>query len=180
MVSIQTERLVLREFTQDDYEAIHKGASNLNVVRYMTWGPNKEDDSRRFIQYAIQTQIVRPRIHNQLAVTLEGKVVGGCDFNINSSEHGEGEIGYLLDEPYWGKGYATEIARALIDFGFREHNMHRIIAKCDARNEGSFNIMEKCGMKRDGKLRENMKTRDGRRDTLIYSILRWEWETSEA
>ena len=96
MVTIKTARLILREFTQDDFEALHEGASNINVVRYMTWGPNTKDDSRRFIQYAIQTQVVRPRVVYQFAVTLDGKVIGGCDFNINNAEHAEGEIGYLL------------------------------------------------------------------------------------
>ena len=175
MVTIETDRIVLREFTQEDFGALHEGASNINVVRYMTWGPNTEDDSRRFIQYALQTQIVRPRVVYQFAITLDEKVIGGCDFNINSTEHAEGEIGYLLNEPYWGNGYATEVARALIKYGFEEHGMHRIIAKCDARNEASSHVMEKCGMKREAYLREHRKTRDGRRDTLIYSILRREW-----
>ena len=180
MVTIHTQRLVLREFSVEDFDAMHRGASNINVVQYMIWGPNTEDDTRRFIQHAIQTQIVKPRIEYQLAITLDGKLIGGCDFNIHSQEHQEGEIGYLLDEPYWGKGYATEIAKALIDFGFKEHDMHRIIAKCDARNEASFHVMEKCGMKREAHLRENRKTRDGRRDTLIYSILRHEWEANQS
>lgn len=180
MVTIKTDRLVLREFTHDDYEALHRGASNLNVVRYMTWGPNTEKDSKAFIQYAVQSQIVKPRVTFQLAITLEGEVIGGCDFNIISDEHKEGEIGYLLDEPYWGRGYATEVARALIEYGFKEHDMHRIIAKCDARNEASFHVMEKNGMKRDGCLREHRKTREGRRDTLIYSILRHEWMQNQA
>ena len=159
MVTIETERLILREFTQDDFEALHEGASNINVVRYMTWGSNKEDDSWRFIQYAIQTQVVRPRIVYQFAITLDGKVIGGCDFNINSVEHTEGEIGYLLNEPYWGKGFATEVAKALIKYGFDEHGMHRIIAKCDARNDASSHVMEKCGMKREAFLHEHRKTR---------------------
>ena len=165
----------MREFTHDDFESMHRGSSNINVVRYMTWGPNTEDDTRRFLQYAIQTQIVKPRAVYQFAITLDGICIGGCDFNINSSEHKEGDIGYLLDEPYWGKGYATEVAKALIKYGFEVHGMHRIIAKCDARNEASYHVMEKCGMKREAYLREHRKTRDGRRDTLIYSILRREW-----
>lgn len=164
----------------DDFDALHRGASNLEVVRYMTWGPNTEEDSRRFMQYALQSQVVKPRVIFQLAIILDGKCIGGCDFNIISAEHREGEIGYLLDKPYWGKGYATEVAKALIDYGFEEHGMHRIIAKCDARNEGSYHVMEKCGMKREAHLREHRKTREGRRDTLIYGILRHEWKAAQS
>ncbi len=171
---------MLREFTNEDFEAVHRGSSNINVVKYMTWGPNTEDDTRRFLQHVLQTQVVKPRMEYQLAITLDDKTIGGCDFNIHCLEHREGEIGFLLDEPYWGKGYATEVARALIDFGFREHGMHRIIAKCDARNEASYHVMEKVGMKREAHLRENQKTRDGRRDTLIYSILQHEWKPNQS
>lgn len=164
----------------DDFDAMHRGTSNINVVRYMTWGPNSENETRKFLHHAIQTQIVKPRVEFQLGISLNNELIGGCDLNIHSIEHGEGEIGYLLDEPYWGKGYATEIAKRLIRWGFEEHGLHRVIARCDARNEGSFHVMEKCGMKREARLRENRKTRDGRRDTLIYSILRHEWDALQS
>ena len=175
MVSIETPRLLLREFTVDDFEMVHRYAVNPNVVMYMNWGPNSETETRRFLQNAIKNQIVKPRTSYELAITLDGELIGGCGFTIQNLKLGESEIGYCIDEPHWGKGYGTEVAGALIQYGFKERGMHRIFAKCDPENKGSYRVMEKNGMTKEGHLRENLKVRGQYRDTLIYGILRHEW-----
>ncbi len=76
---------------------------------------------------------------------------------------------------HWGRGIGIEAAGALIGFGFKELDLHRIIAKCDPMNVASWRVMEKNGMKREGRLRENVKIRGERRDSLLYSILRHEY-----
>lgn len=76
-----------------------------------------------------------------------------------------------MNEDYWGKGYATETAEALLDFGFDELELHRIYAKCDIKNEQSKNVLEKIGMEQEGILREHKRI-DGRwRSSYVYSIL---------
>ena len=177
MVTINTERLFLREFTQDDFESVHKYASNRNVVIYMEWGPNTEADTKRFIQDAIKKQIVKPRENYELAVTFNGQLIGGTGIIIRSRSDGEAEIGYCIDEPYWGKGIASEVAAALIRHCFEELGMHRVIATGDEENIGSYRVMEKNRMTKEGLLRENKLIKGKRRNTLIYSILRHEWST---
>jgi RimJ/RimL family protein N-acetyltransferase len=86
------------------------------------------------------------------------------------------EIGYCLNRSYWGKGYGTEVAASLIEFGFKDLKMHRIVAMCDPKNIGSWKIMEKNGMTREGVLRENKIIRGNWRDSYIYSILEHEWQ----
>jgi ribosomal-protein-alanine N-acetyltransferase len=75
---------------------------------------------------------------------------------------------------YWGQIIGTEAAGALIRFGFQKLGLHRIIAKCDPMNMASWRIMEKNGMRREGRLGEDVKIRGEWRDSLLYSILEHE------
>ena len=146
----------------------------------MLWGPNTEDETRRFLQQAIQKQIVKPRTHYELAISYNSELIGGAGIIVRNTDTMETEIGYCLDEPYWGKGLGTELAGALIQYSFEELKMHRVFAKCDKDNIGSYRIMEKNGMIREGLLRENQVIRGKHRDTLIYSILKHEWPPKQA
>lgn len=180
MVPLQTKRLIIREFTEEDFRGVHKYASNPNVVKYMPWGPNTESDSRNFIQRKLQEQIVKPRKVHDLAITLKGEVIGGGGLTIHDSESGSAELGYCLEESHWGKGIGTEFAAEMIRYGFEEFGFHRVYARCDAQNTGSFRVMEKNGMIREGLLRDDTKIRGVYRSTLIYSILRHEWDKRQA
>jgi RimJ/RimL family protein N-acetyltransferase len=72
-------------------------------------------------------------------------------------------------------GYATEVSKLLIEFGFETLNLHRIFATCDPRNVGSYKVLEKIGMTKEGRIREDLLLKDGWRDSLLYSILEQEW-----
>lgn len=175
MVTLETERLVLREFTPGDYEAAHAYGSDPRVVEYMSFGPNTEEDTRHFLERAVQKQVERPRTGYTLALTLGGEVIGGCGITVTDARFGEGEIGYCMRPEFWGRGVGTEAAGELIRFGFTELGLHRIMAKCDPENVASWRVMEKAGMLREGRLRENVKIRGEWRDSLIYSVLDHEW-----
>ena len=175
MVTLSSERIVLREFTRDDFDGVHKYASDPEVVRYMTWGPNTRSETRRFLERNIQSQVVKPRTSYELAIELDGVLIGGCGLTIHSLSDKRAEIGYCIRREDWGKGVGTEVAAELIRFGFAEMKMHRIEAKCDQENIASYKIMEKNGMQREGVLREEKKIRGEWRDSYIYSILVHEW-----
>jgi len=175
MVTLSTGRLVLREFTRDDFDGVHKYASDPEVVRYMTWGPNTRAETRRFIERNIQAQVVQPRTNYDLAITLDDELIGGCGLTIHSLSDKRAEIGYCIRRDCWGKSVGTEVAAELIRFGFSEMKMHRIEAKCDPENIASYKIMEKNGMQREGILRQEKKIRGEWRDSYIYSILEDEW-----
>ena len=178
MVTIETDRLLIREFTLDDFDAVHKYATNPNVIKFMTWGPNTETETKQFLQSKLQSQVVKPRASYDLAITVDGIPIGGGGLTLHDQKSGEAELGYCLDEPYWGKGLGTEFAVAMVRYGFEELDLHRIIAKCDPESHGSYRIMEKIGMTKEGHLRENQRIRGKYRDTLIYGILRGEWEST--
>jgi len=175
MVTLTSERLVLREFVRDDFDSVHKYASDPEVVKFMPWGPNTRAETRRFIERNIQAQVVKPRTSYELAITIDGELIGGCGLTIHSISDKKAEVGYCLRRDMWGKGIATEVAASLIRFGFEELELHRIRALCDTMNHGSYKVMEKNSMQREGVLRDEKRIRGEWRDSYIYSILEHEW-----
>ncbi|REK71432.1 GNAT family N-acetyltransferase [Paenibacillus paeoniae] len=175
-MQLETERLIIREFTHEDMEAVHEYASDPVVTTHMIWGPNSVADTRSFIEQMITMQERRPREGYELAVTLKesGKLIGGTGLYVMLMS--QGEIGYCYNRQYWGQGYATEAASALLHYGFRELGLHRIYATCRPGNVGSATVMRKLGMSYEGHLREHMFHKDKWHDSYLYSILEHEYK----
>lgn len=178
-MELRTERLLLREFVEEDWRAVHEYGSDPEVVRFMPWGPNTEDDTRAFVARALAAQSEEPRRNYYAAVTLlaGGWLIGACSLHLGSPANRSAWIGYCYARAFWGCGYATEAARALVSFGFRELGLHRIWASCDVENAASARVMEKLGMQREGRLRQDMNIRCRWRDSFIYAVLEGGWES---
>jgi RimJ/RimL family protein N-acetyltransferase len=174
---IQTERLLLREYEETDWQAVHAYGSDPVVVRFMPWGPNTEDETREFVERVMAHQWDAQRKEFELAVTLreEGPLIGGCGLSVTDQFHRGGMLGYCFSHDFWGQGYATEAARALLRFGFKELALHRVYATCDVLNVASARVLEKIGMQREGRLREHMWIKGQWRDSFLYAILEREW-----
>jgi len=178
MASLETDRLTLREFKERDWQAVHAYASDPEVVRHVEWGPNTEEDTRAFIQRALAQQQEQPRSNYGFAVVLKKQdlLIGACGIRISNPDQREGWIGYVFNRRFWGQGYATEAARALVAFGFDQLDLHRIFATCDPANVASARVLEKTGMRCEGHLREHKWQKGRWRDSLLYAILDHEWE----
>jgi len=177
-MEIETERLRLREITQEDFQAVHEYASDPETVKYMPFGPNTEEETREFISRNLKNQRERPRTEYGLGIILkdEDRFIGAC--GIHGVTEIQASIGYILARRYWGHGYATEAARALVDHAFSELGVHRVYASCDPRNHASIRVLEKVGMSLEGRLRENMIIQGEYRDSLVFGILVDEWKTN--
>jgi ribosomal-protein-alanine N-acetyltransferase len=177
MFTVRTKRLVLRDLKEADRQAVHDYASDPEVVRYMDWGPNTEEQTEDFIEQAIASQKEQPRRNYTLAIVLkaENKLIGSCGLQASNPDNQEGWIGYCLNRHFWGKGYATETAEALLAYGFDQLNLHRIFATCDPANVASAHVLEKIGMQREGHLREHKLAKGRWRDSLLYAILADGW-----
>jgi RimJ/RimL family protein N-acetyltransferase len=176
---LETERLLIRDYVRDDWQSVHQYASNETVCRYTMWGPNTEQQTKEYIEQVIAEQEQHPRVSYQLAVMLkeEGRVIGGCGIIVNMPN---GEIGYCFHPDYWGRGYASEAAKAMLQFGFDEHHLHRIYATCRPGNAASANVMRRIGMKQEGLLREHMWFKGEYHDSWLYSILEHEFHAKDA
>ena len=169
-------RLRIREWRLADWPAAHEYASDPEVVRYLDWGPNTEMETRAFIRETMRWRRKRPRMRYDLAVAARttDRVVGGARLWIESTQHREGSIGYTLSRASWGHGYATEVAVALLRFGFETLRLHRIHAIVEPENIASARVLEKAGMRREGHLRDHRYAKGDWRDSLLYAILEGE------
>ena len=174
---LQTKRLTIRDFEVADWEAVHSYGSECEVVQYLPFGPNSEEDTKNFVQKVIAFQRDEPRQDFHLAAILkaEKQLIGGCRIAVLDQLNRGGSIGYCFNRHFWGKGYATEAARALLDFGFEQLDLHRIFATCSSENIASARVLEKIGMRQEGYIREHEWIKGKWRDSLIYAILEHEW-----
>ncbi len=141
---IETERCILREHAVEDAEVLYNLNSDPDVIKYTGDGPFADvEETKSFI-----ASYDHFRVHGfgrwlvQLKTTDE--VVGWC--GLKKRKNGEIDLGYRLFKHYWNKGYATECARASLDYGLTELKMKVIIAESDIRNAGSIEVMKNCGM----------------------------------
>ena len=163
----------LRPLVPEDWVAVHEWASRPEVCRYQTWGPNTPEQTREFVREAVAAWDADPQVRFAFAVVIDEAVVGNAEFKLR--EDGQGEIGYLIHPELWGRGIATKAAGLLLEFGFTKHGLHRIFATCDPRNAASGRVLQKLGLRHEGRLRETMKIQDGWRDSDLYAILVHEW-----
>jgi RimJ/RimL family protein N-acetyltransferase len=174
---IETERLLIREFRHSDLDSVHEYSGNPEVTKYIPFEPSSIQQAMAFLEQAIEKQSIPDRTDYELAVELkqENKVIGGC--RMNKETDIQAHLGFLFNQKYWGYGFATETAKALVDFGFSKLNVHRIFAHCFIDNLASVKVLEKVGLVCEGRLRENMMSEGKYSDTFVYGILRHEWES---
>ena len=172
-MEIETPRLILREFTPEDFADVHAYASRTDTVRYTDWGPNTQAQTREFLDRKIVRRNEQPRMTWDLAAQSRaaGRVIGTVSITITRESHREAEVGYVFHPDHWGRGYATEATRALLAFGFGELKLHRIYATCDPKNRASARVLEKAGMRYEGHLRDHLIQRGAWRDSLLYAAL---------
>jgi [ribosomal protein S5]-alanine N-acetyltransferase len=167
VTAITRQRLALARFEDTDYDAVHDFSSDPEVCRYTTWGPNTDAETRAFIVGATKPTDAEL----QLAVMLDHEVIGSAAVWTTSASDRTGEFGYVISRRHWGQGYATEVARMLIELGFERLSLERLGATCHPDNEASIRVLEKCGMRREGHLRGHVLVRGQRRDSVIYGLL---------
>ncbi len=177
---IETERLVLRDFAIGDWLDVLAYQREPLYLRYYPWKDRTEADVRQFVQTFVDWQAEEPRRRWQHAVTLRhgGPVIGNAGIRRKAENDFEADVGYELGPQHWGKGYATEAVRALMRFGFDELGLHRVSSWCIADNASSARVLERLGMRQEGRLRENEYYKGRYWDTLLYGLLREEWVAS--
>lgn len=145
-VIIETERLILRTFTEEDTELIYQLNLDPDVTRYT-------GDTVRDREHAAEVlaEIILPQYrlynHGRWAVHTKPHLVfiGWCGLKYRP-EPDEVDLGYRFVKSAWGKGYATESAMAVLDFGFRQLKLKRIVGRALPDNAASLRVLEKCGM----------------------------------
>jgi RimJ/RimL family protein N-acetyltransferase len=179
---LRTERLLLRPFAADDVDDVWAYQREPEVVRYMRhWEPRDRERTRVAVaQMVRENDLVGEGDCLSLAVTLPatGVVIGQVELVWLSEQNHQGEIGYVFNPAYGGRGLATEAARVMLGLGFDGLRLHRIIGRCDARNVPSAGLLTRLGMRREAHLIGNAMGKGGWRDELIFAMLQDEWRTA--
>lgn len=175
---LRTERLVLRAFTLEDFDALYAYQSRADVARFLPWGPRTADEVRT----ALGTKI------DHTSITSEGdflalaavradtdELIGDFILGWVSAEHGLGEIGYIVHPDHAGHGFATEGGREMLRLAFEELHLHRVIGRLEARNTASARVLEKLGMRLEAHLIENEYFKGEWQSELLYAILDRDW-----
>jgi RimJ/RimL family protein N-acetyltransferase len=175
---LETERLLLRPFTPDDFDALFAMHSLPDVARYLYWALRTEDEVRTVLEKKVASRALRSEGDVlAFAVVLKetDEVVADVVLQWISREHGQGEIGYIVHPDHQGRGYATEACRPLLRLAFEDLNLHRVVGHLEARNAASARILEKLGMRREAHFVENEYVKGEWQSGLIYAILDREW-----
>jgi [ribosomal protein S5]-alanine N-acetyltransferase len=176
-MQLSTPHLLLRPHRVDDWPAVHAYVNHPEVLRYRPDDLRTPQDIQTHLQLLVAAQQRQPRTsyHFALIVLTEKQLIGWCGLSIKDDAGQIAELGYDLDYHHWGKGYATEAARAVVEFGFTQIGLHRIFAECHPANSASQRVMQKIGMSYEGQLRKNAWVKGSWWDTCVYSILEEEW-----
>lgn len=176
-VILRTQRLILREFREEDGKATHAYQSDPRYLRFYDRDSMGLTDSQALVSAFLAFQAERPRRNTQLAITLAdtGQLIGNVGVRREGPDHPVADLGYELSPRHWGQGYATEAAEAMRDWAFAELGLSRLHAHCIAQNVASSRVLEKVGMRREGLLRDHIFQKGRFWDVLLYGILREEW-----
>lgn len=170
---ITTERLKLRAYRTEDWERVHIYGSNADFSKYEFWGPNSVEDTYKFVAEMVDQSNSNPRYKFDFAVCLKENdlLIGGCGIRRETETSNVANLGWAINPEFQSKGFATEAARALIDFGFKELGLAVIYATCDTRNTPSFKVMEKLGMEKVGFIKGTKEVKGHVRDSYRYELL---------
>ena len=175
---LETERLVLRKLKIEDADEMYIYASNDDVTKYVLWDSHTSpEQTKRFLQFMIDKY---EQENYAWAVTLKDsdEFIGTIDYVMLDHNEHIGEIGYALSHLYWGKGYMSEAAKAILHYGFTELHLERIQARCFAENIGSERVMQKAGMVYEGTMRKAKLAKGTYYDLKMYSMIREEADLS--
>ncbi len=170
---LRTERLQLRSLTMKDSEEIYTYFSNPEMTKYYGMEPFQSRlEADKFVKDFLDdyTMLYRWGIVEKKS----NQLIGTCGFHAISEKHLRAEIGYEINLPYWGKGYATEAIQALVFFGFDSMKFQRIGANVYPENASSRRVLEKVGFTHEGLLRSYLFQGGVFHDANVFSILKRE------
>ena len=175
--ALVTDRLLLRPFTLADAPEVQRLAGDYEVASHALDIPYPYPDGAAENWIATHRSGFEKGMHVVYAVACpeEQGLVGAVGLVEVNRRHGRAELGYWVAKHCWGRGYATEAARAVIEYGFSVLGLHRIYAMYFSRNPASGRVMEKCGMVHEAHLREHDRKWGIFENVDVWGILHDEW-----
>lgn len=175
---LETSRLILRSFEQKDIEPFQSYRSDPEVARYQGWeAPFSLEQASQFVTEMSARIPGEPGQWFQIAIEVRatGETIGDCAFQRLREDDRQAEIGITLARPYQGKGYATEAVTRLVDYLFGDLRLHRVRANIDPENSASARLLQKIGMRHEGRFLESLWLKGAWVNEDWYALLAREW-----
>ena len=170
--TLRTDRLLLRPFRMSDAPDVQRLAGAMEVAQWTLALPHPYENgtAERWIE-SQQRQVEDGMLPN-FAITLaaDGVLMGSIGMEIQA-EHQHGRLGYWLGVTYWNQGYGTEAVKAVLAYGFDTLHLHRIYAPHFSGNLASGRVLQKVGMRHEGRLREHYVRLGRRVDLELYGMI---------
>ncbi len=169
---LQTERLILRLHAPSDIPALMPliGAREVAATTLRIPYPYTESDAQDFMAGMQEELLNGSGLRLGIVVRESDTLCGGVGLRIEA-DHRRAELGYWIGVPYWGKGYATEAARAMVKYGFETLGLHRIFASHFVDNSASAKVLRKIGMRHEGRQRAHILKWGEFLDIEMYGML---------
>ncbi len=175
---VETRRLVIRELAEDDLDALHAWRKHPAYRRHLPMPRQTRAEVEAELEAILRDQIDHRRLRYLLGVVekASGEVMGEAILKLAPAlRHRQAEIGWAVAESAKGKGYATEIGKALLEAAFGQFRLHRVFAMCSTENTASRRVMEKLGMREEGVLREHFRARERWWSSRLFAVLKAEY-----
>ncbi|GAA2799079.1 GNAT family N-acetyltransferase [Kribbella solani] len=175
---IETDRLTLRRYVEDDYDDLLKLQSNPDVTRFLLYDVRTPEQVKQALTGRLADVPMDTDGQALTAAVIRrdtGQHVGEVTLFVNNAEQRTGELGYVFHPESHGHGYAAEAAVELLRLGFEELGMHRIIARLDYRNTGSVKLLQRLGLREEAHFVRNEYLKGEWTDELVFAMLADEW-----
>lgn len=170
-VFLKGQKINLRTVEEEDVKFLRDNINRQDVRTHLTARkPVNLKQEKDFFEEVISSE---DNVH--LAISREEEIIGIISLEEDEKDLRVAELGIWIDPDHHGKGYGTEAAKLVTDYGFNELNYHRIMARAHGENKGSQRIWEKLGFTKEGELREQVYRQGEFTDAYLYGILEHEW-----
>ncbi len=168
MKLLTSKRLILKPISSSDIGDIHLLHSLPEVNRFNTLGM---PENLQKTEEVVEKWLMGNDLIFKIELKSEGNFIGIIALHIGNPKFERGEAWYKLHPNFWNNGYATEALNRIIHFGFDQLKLHRIEAGCAVENLGSIKVLEKAGMKKEGRKRQSLPLKSGWSDSFEYAII---------
>lgn len=170
--TITTKSLVLRLFQKSDAVAVTKLCNNYNIYKntlYLPY-PYSIEDALSWIEHHLDNFNANKSYEFAITDKESGELYGAIALS-NNQKFNNGELAYWIGEKFWGNGYATEAAQAILNFAFEEKQYHKVFARYFNSNPASGRVMQKLGLKKEGILIDHVRKENRFEDLVYYGII---------
>ena len=166
---LETERLQFKALSLEDYEAIHEYASNEEVSRFIGWPLTRSlTETKDFFGEMIKKVDEGTHIYANVVEKTSKKIIGTVTLFNFDKVASKAEIGYVFHQESWGKGYASEVVKAVCNYGFEVLELHKIYAQVAHVNIGSIRVLEHNLFSKEGLLKDHYYIEDTYYDCVLF------------